>query len=54
MGDLSTGITVHICTYRGSIVKMVSDCNAPSLSEMVLCNYVHKRKMEETTVSEFF
>ena len=52
--NLSTVFTVHICTYRERIMKTVSDYKASSLSEIVFCNFVHKRKMGETTMFEFF
>lgn len=50
-GNLPIGFAVYLCSYQGSIMKLVSDYEAPSPSKTVICNCVYSRKMRETVVS---
>lgn len=50
-GNLPVGFAIYLCSYQGSIMKLVSDYEAPSPSKMVICNCVYNRKMRETVVS---
>lgn len=51
-GNLPIGFAIYLCTYQGSIMKLVSDYEAPSPSQTVICNCAYNRKLRETAVSE--